>query len=295
MIRRFAHLAASLAVLALALWWVSFEEVFARLKLAEPLWLALAFACLTLSTLSMTRRWTAIAETLGLEIRFGVALREYYLALAMNAFLPGGIVGDVSRAIRMRRVGDLKRAAKSVIAERVLGQAGLLIILAFGMIWALTVPGDMAWPSSTQLGIVFALTAGAVTLILLVCIPATAPFVRLCARLLMRPVIASHAILAACLLIFALYACARATGSILPFEAAVTVLPLVLCAMLVPLSVAGWGWREGAAAALFPLFGATPEAGVAMGICYGAMALLAALPGAAFALTPTVKPEGERA
>ncbi|WP_168769393.1 hypothetical protein [Yoonia sediminilitoris] len=48
--------------------------------------------------------------------------------------------------------------------------------------------------------------------------------------------------------------------------------------MLVPLSVAGWGWREGAAAVLFPPTGATPSVGIAMGIAYGAIMTIAALP-----------------
>ena len=47
------------------------------------------------------------------------------------------------------------------------------------------------------------------------------------------------------------------------------------------------GWREGAAAALFPLIGASAGAGVAAGIAYGAMLLLAALPAVVFALKPT--------
>jgi len=65
--------------------------------------------------------------------------------------------------------------------------------------------------------------------------------------------------------------------------------------MLIPLSVAGWGWREGAAAALFPMFGASVEAGVAMGICYGTLVLIAALPGVAFALSPVGKTRLEQA
>lgn len=59
----------------------------------------------------------------------------------------------------------------------------------------------------------------------------------------------------------------------------------------------GWGWREGAAAALFPLIGATPSAGIATGVAYGAMMMIAAIPGlffvwrlgAAHKLEPAIK------
>lgn len=293
--KRVAHLGASLLLLVIALWWVSVEDVLARLQSAQPVWLLLAFACLTLSTWSMARRWQRTAEALDLELRYFPALREYYLAQAMNALLPGGVVGDVSRAIRLRGKGDLKRAAQSVVAERVLGQVALLVILTLGMGFALAMPGAIAWPVAT--GWIFAVSVcvGGVVLAGFALAGPTAAFFRFCLGLLMRPAIAAHTFAAAGLLIFALYACARATGTDVPFEAVVTVLPLVLSAMLIPLSVAGWGWREGAAAALFPLFGASAEAGVTMGICYGGLALIAALPGVGFALSPVDKTTLERA
>ncbi|MEM6761226.1 MAG: hypothetical protein AAF601_17275 [Pseudomonadota bacterium] len=60
---------------------------------------------------------------------------------------------------------------------------------------------------------------------------------------------------------------------------------MILIAMLSPLSVGGWGWREGAAAALFPLIGEAPSAGVAAGVAYGATVLVAALPATLIILT----------
>ena len=295
MMKRAAHLGTSLLILVIALWWVSLSAVMARLQTAEPVWLVVAFVCLTLSTLSMARRWQLTAEALGLELHYHPALKEYYLSQAMNTLLPGGVVGDVSRAFRLRGKGDLKLASQSVIAERVLGQAALLVILLVGMGTALAVPGSITWPSVASWIFAAAVTAGIVALTGLILAKPTAGFLHFCLRLLMRPAISLHVAFAAGMLIFALYACARATGTEVPLEASVTILPLVLCAMLIPLSVAGWGWREGAAAALFPLFGASAEAGIAMGICYGSLVLIAALPGVGFALTPVNKTKMERA
>jgi hypothetical protein len=56
--------------------------------------------------------------------------------------------------------------------------------------------------------------------------------------------------------------------------------------MLMPLSVGGWGWREAAAAALFPLAEASAGAGVAAGLAYGAVLLVASLPGLAWPFVP---------
>jgi hypothetical protein len=62
---------------------------------------------------------------------------------------------------------------------------------------------------------------------------------------------------------------------------ALFLLPLTLAAMLIPLTIAGWGLREGAAAALWPLAGIAPEAAVAASVVFGIAALAAALPGVA--------------
>ena len=73
--------------------------------------------------------------------------------------------------------------------------------------------------------------------------------------------------------------CAAATGTVLPMAAVFTVLPLVLSAMLIPVSVGGWGLREGAAAAIWPVLGARAEAGIAASIVFGIVILVATLPG----------------
>lgn len=279
------HSAGSALIFGAALWWASVEDVLARLEDADRVWLGIALVSLVLSTFSMARRWQITAQAHGLELRYRHALREYFLSLAINALVPGGVVGDVSRAVRLRNKGDLRRAAQSVIAERLFGQGALVLILVAGLTFSLAVPGAILWPPATIWVLGLGLLAGVAILAALGRARLTAEFAQFCKSLLTRPAIVLHAIFAATLLIFALYACARATGSVVPLDASVTVLPLVLCAMLIPLSVAGWGWREGVAAALFPLFGASAGAGIAMGICYGAVMLLAALPGVAVVLT----------
>ena len=55
---------------------------------------------------------------------------------------------------------------------------------------------------------------------------------------------------------------------------------LLLLAMVVPITVSGWGVREGAAALLWPAVGLPAEQGVAISIGYGALIFLASWPGA---------------
>ncbi|NUR79596.1 MAG: UPF0104 family protein, partial [Dermatophilaceae bacterium] len=59
---------------------------------------------------------------------------------------------------------------------------------------------------------------------------------------------------------------------------------LVLVAMGLPLNVAGWGPREGAAAWLFGAAGLGAGAGMGTAVVYGVLVLVASLPGAALLL-----------
>ena len=55
---------------------------------------------------------------------------------------------------------------------------------------------------------------------------------------------------------------------------------LVLLAMTIPLSIGGWGPREGAAAWLFTMAGLSAAQGVSTSVVYGVLSLVASLPGA---------------
>lgn len=67
-----------------------------------------------------------------------------------------------------------------------------------------------------------------------------------------------------------------------PWLLVVALCPLLLLAMVMPVTVSGWGGvREGVAAILWPLVGGLPaEQGVALSVGYGAAVFLVSLPGA---------------
>ena len=91
--------------------------------------------------------------------------------------------------------------------------------------------------------------------------------------------------LVASLLIVASYVgvylcCMRMIGIDTPLATAAPLVPWVLLAMAIPLSIAGWGVREGAAALVWQAAGLDPAQGVAISISYGVVILLSSLPGA---------------
>ncbi|MDW3224716.1 MAG: lysylphosphatidylglycerol synthase transmembrane domain-containing protein [Paracoccaceae bacterium] len=271
-------LSVSLAIVGALMWWADARAVANRLQDADILWLCIAFATLTALTVLMARRWQIVADALGIKLSFGHALAEYYLAQLANLALPGGVLGDVSRAYRIRKKLDLARAAQSVAAERLIGQIFMFTLTTIAFICALIMPGGMAWSKWAWLGVCAVVLVAALAIATTRFQTATSRFLQLCVDLSRQPRLIALSLLIAILLIFSFYACARATHTIIRSDAWFTVIPLILCSMLIPLSVGGWGWREGAAAALFPLIGADPSAGIAAGIAYGAVMTLAALP-----------------
>lgn len=269
----------SLGVLALVLLWAGTGSVMAQLRDASMTWLMSSVAALTVITLLMAKRWQIVARAFDINISLPRAITEYYIAQLVNLVLPGGMVGDVTRAVRARHGANLTLAAQSVAAERIVGQGAMFLLLGIGLLMALFIPGGIAWPAATWLVIVGGVLVLLVTVLLSRRSDTTAKFLRLTINRLTKPSVAILSLIIAALLIFSFYACARATGTLVPPAGWVTLLPLILSAMLIPLSIGGWGWREGAAAALFPLIGATPSAGIATGIAYGAMMMIAAMPG----------------
>ncbi len=285
MSRRWAG-AARIAVAALLLagLWHGFDgaAILARLAGATPGWLILATGLLSAQIVLSALRWRLTAGALGQGFGRRLAIREYHLAVLANMALPGGVLGDAGRALRARDVAGagLARAATAVVLERLAGQLALVAALLLGLaLW----PGGTAWALGVAAGL--SLAAAAVVAMRRSRSEPLARLARAIERawwrggIWRRQLLYSAAILGVNLGAFA--AASLAVGAPLDPRAALLILPLTLAAMLIPLSVAGWGLREGAAAALWPLAGLTAEAGIAASVAFGLCALVAALPGLA--------------
>ncbi|MBM7069266.1 lysylphosphatidylglycerol synthase transmembrane domain-containing protein [Actibacterium sp. 188UL27-1] len=275
-----------------------------RLVGSDWRWLAACFGFLTIQTVLMAIRWKITAAPLGLSIRLPWAIREYYLAQLINQTVPGGVVGDAARAVRARHRADLASAAMSVMIERLAGQTAIFTIGLIGFLMALVWPGGISWPGWVWQIVLFSTAGLIVTGGLLWKLrnmrplrPVRALTTAMEKALETRRMRYGQAVLSltiASLNLAAFYACAQATGTTLSVEAIFTLIPLILSAMLIPASVGGWGWREGAAAALFPLAGATGSAGIAAGMAYGIVMLAASLPGLIWMLTAIQGGHGPR-
>ncbi|MFM7274860.1 MAG: lysylphosphatidylglycerol synthase transmembrane domain-containing protein, partial [Gammaproteobacteria bacterium] len=255
-------------------------------------WLLLAFSIVAPQLLLSAWRWRITAGFLGIALPFRHALREYCLGNLLNQILPGGVAGDVSRAWRHARNTDSSREAwHAVLIERAAGQGVLLAsaLLALPFSPEIRYAVRSALANGSSVGVV----AVAATLLAAALIARRfAPALRRLAGDFARSVLARAALLRQLALSLALLGsyvavylcCARALGVDTP---ALTLMPLVfwvLVAMALPLSLAGWGVREGAAAALWLLAGMPAAEGVAISLLYGTVVLLSALAAACLLL-----------
>lgn len=284
------RIAATAALLA-ALWQtVGGAGILATLAAASPLWITAAIGCLLLQTILSAQRWRVTAAALGQTLGASHALREYLLSQAVNQALPGAVVGDAARAVRARGEDGLLVAGQAVFFERLAGQIVMFAVFVAAFLGTDAVAGGVDWPPAMR-GTLYVclITASAALLTLLVArsTPAAAWLDPLHRALLSRQVLPQQVGLGAAIVLcnLAAFACAAAAvGVNLSIVETLALVPVVLFAMLIPFTVSGWGIREGAAAVIIPLAGATATDAVAASVLFGLAILISTLPGAFMAL-----------
>ncbi len=99
-----------------------------------------------LTTVCSAWRWRVVARALGVGIGLRAAVSAYYRSLFLNSVLPGGVVGDVHRAVTHgRRAGDVVRGLRAVGWERLCGQV-IQAVVAAVVLLALPSPVRPALP-----------------------------------------------------------------------------------------------------------------------------------------------------
>jgi glycosyltransferase 2 family protein len=288
---RWARPVTGAGILAVLLWRLGSGPFLDGVRLVDGRAVAAALGIGALTTVCAAWRWSLVAGGLGLRLPLGAAVAACYRSVFLNATLPGGVVGDVDRAVRSGRdAGDVGRGVRAVVWERTAGQV-VQVALAVAVLLTLPSPVRSAMP---------VVAAVAVTVVLVALLlprarwagaagAAGAGWARTAygdvrAAVLApgtrgRIALASAVAVAGHVAIFLV--AARAAGSTASLARLVPLALLALLAMSVPANVAGFGPREGVAAWTFGAAGLTAAQGVATGISYGVLVLVASLPGAA--------------
>ncbi|BDZ52065.1 hypothetical protein GCM10025867_43060 [Frondihabitans sucicola] len=246
--------------------------------------LVAALALNAVATGAAAWRWTVLAGRFGAGLRWTTAVALYYRSQFVNSVLPGGVLGDVGRAIgHGRRVGDPAAAARAVVVERTAGQ---LVQLALTTI-VLAVVGIRYAASLLQVVGVAAAALAAAAVVVVCSSRVRARVVRelsIAGAALASPSVVVTAIVSSVIVVgchVSVFAIASAAVGASPTPSTLLTLAVViLMASSLPLNVGGWGLREGAAGWAFAAAGLGASSGVAASTLFGVLAIVGVVPGA---------------
>ncbi|PIB06981.1 hypothetical protein B1C81_21675 [Streptomyces sp. HG99] len=281
---------AGTAILGVLLWRLGTGVFLDGLRRIDGVTLLAALGLGLLTTVFSAWRWSLVARGLRIRLSLGPAVADYYRALFLNAALPGGVLGDVHRAVRHgQSAGDIGRGVRAVVLERTAGQA---VLAAVGAGVLLTQPSPVL-VETRRLFLILAI----VSLCSVVTVGAVrrgrarsrrygavrAAFAEARGVLLARGswpgvTLSSVVVLAGHLAMFVL--AARVAGSTASVAQLIPLALLALLAMGLPLNVGGWGPREGVTAWAFGAAGLGASMGLSVAVVYGVLSFAASLPGA---------------
>jgi uncharacterized membrane protein YbhN (UPF0104 family) len=265
-----------------------------RLARISVPWLAAGIGVFLMQMLIGAMRWKAVADTVGPRLPLGAALRYFWTGSFFGQVLSVG--GDAMRVYQAYRAGvGLAPAFNGVFLERAGTILALLLVVAatspilFGRIAA-----DTA--SLMLFAALLALAGGLVGIVLLLQIDRVPPSfdrwravrgfravaadtrrVFLAPRPLMR--LLAWGFLTHVNLTFAVFVLARGLAMPLTWFDCLALIPPVILAATLPISIGGWGVREGAMIVLLGLIGIAENDAGALSILAGLAGIAGTVPG----------------
>lgn len=284
--------AAGVVILAVLLWRMGTGVLLDGLRRIDLVTLLAGLGIGLVTTVFSAWRWALVARGLRIRLPFGAAVADYYRALFLNAALPGGVLGDVHRAVRHgQSEGDLGRGVRAVVLERTAGQ---IVLAVAGVTVLLVLPSPVMADVRHFVPLAALAAVGAVAVVLALRMN-RAPSASRRGRALRAGLaearegllsrrngpgvaVSSVVVLAGHIAMFVV--AARVAGSGASVLALLPMAVLALLAMGLPLNVGGWGPREGVTAWAFGAAGLGASSGLAVAVVYGVLSFVAALPGA---------------
>lgn len=279
-------LCVGLSLLLLLFTWFDVHEIFAKLLSIDIGYLLLALGVFVLQFLLSCARWILILGRQSSPITPRTALSIFGAGTLANLFLVTSLAGLSVRAALLLRAGSgVPGALASLTAERIAATAGLGLCGVAGMVFALPELSQFAgqWiePQTASLIIAGVSFAALSLLVLLGRTKWTRGFMSTVWSAFATPgqtiqmVGASAAIV---LLGFAGMAMlAQGLHLTINLMFFLAVMPAVALITALPISIGGWGVREGAMVAGLSIYSVPPDSALALSISYGLGGLLVAL------------------
>jgi uncharacterized protein (TIRG00374 family) len=285
----------SIALLGALAYSIGSAEIVSGMQTVRWDFLALVVAILASHVLFVTPRWASILSSLGYPLHSSSLIGSVFTGFLFNQVLPTGVGGDAFRVWRANQLGvPLEVGIHSVLLDRA---AGVLVVLAGT---AILLPFARSDVRATLLLPVGILMAGCICLSMALwsfgALQSVALSVLVRVQVIVAEFNASVRLLirrpGMMLLILGLSAIGQlivvaAIGFLaVAMNIDISLLDLTIISFgatlagTIPISIAGWGLREGAVVFLFSLYGVPAGTAFTVSILFGASLLIASAPGA---------------
>lgn len=280
----FGKAAVSGLLLYFALKSVDIGAVKGRLSQIDLRWIGLGLLLLVVQVIVLAQRWRQLVVRCGAALTLVQAFRFSMIAGFFNQTLPSSVGGDAVRIWLVGKRTNWRVAAYSVLLDRVIGTVALAMMVVACLPWTLELVRNPIGRAALLVIGVGCIGAGLVFVVL--------AWERL--RILQRWSPTRHLAAAAAVALdilnspralttifglsffihfltaLAAWCAARSVGANLPLLYSLfLVLPVVLVTV-VPISIAGWGVREGAMIAAFAYAGLPTSDGLIVSLLFGA-------------------------
>jgi glycosyltransferase 2 family protein len=285
--------AISLLLITLLLRGADVPGLIARFRGINSGYLFLAVLLMFLLALTHATRWWIIIRANGGRMAFATSLKLVFVGYFFSQALPSSIGGDAIRIWQAHRSGlSLGAALSTVVLDRLVALAALLIMTAAALPWL----ADLVIAPALRWAVVFVLAGGAGGFAALLALHRLPEFVFKwkvaqaamqlseaarktllnvssgCFTLLLS--VGVH--IGVALVVFTLACALDVKVSLLH---CIILIPLVMLVTLLPISIAGWGVREGAMVVALGLIQVSRSDSLAVSLLFGTTLLVTSLPG----------------
>jgi uncharacterized protein (TIRG00374 family) len=289
-----------LVILSRSLDLTALRALFARLPIA---FYVASAAVILAGQVAYAWRWHLLLDAAGVRVPFRLVVRQYFIGIFVNNFLPSTVGGDVAKVYYLGQAHGYRTVTASVAMDRMLG-VGLLAALAAAALTVSPVSAPRLTAAQIACAAVAVLALGLLVMtrvgtgglaerVRWLGVGAVATAERLqrlrldMAAPLGRPAIVAQAaavVVGYAIAITAVYQrfVLLQSGAAPPFVAMFAVVTATIVLSNVPLSLNGLGLREQLHASLLAPLGIAPEIAVAISLLLYAHLVVASLIGLAF-------------
>lgn len=293
MIRIFVKLAISAVLIWLVTRNFDGDALWRSAVSADLRYLFAAAALLAVLMLIQAWRWTFVIRAIESSMPLGSAFKHVLIGNFFNQTLPSSIGGDAVRIWRVYKEGHtLSAAFNSVVLDRLSALAALCLMAAVGQPAIFDLIGD----NPARWAVPVILVGAGFAYICLMSFDrlpeavfqwdATRGIARLsqdARRVFLRlqsliPIVVISVFIHASVA-YTVYLIALATGIGVTLLHCLILVPLVILVSMIPISIAGWGVREGAMVTAFGFVGVAAEDAFVLSVLFGFTVMIVGIPG----------------